>query len=441
MHHHRVQQEKKRLNQDIEKLKSLHKQYELKYQELSNKYEAAMKEKMLLKLERDRLFTKTEALQKSLQVAEEKIIKDTNETPKLDLSKEKELRSPKLQQERKKGKIKLTPFPPDERPNPYATLPIEPVNYKSAVNYKTFPAHLMAISCLAMHPKKSIVATGSDDFSWKIWTVPQGDLIMSAEGHKSWISGLSFHPKGSHIVSASGDCTIKVWDFINANCMHTFTEHKQPVWSVAFHDTGDFILSGSMDHTAKLIDLNALKTRNTFRGHVDSINHVGFQPYSNIFTTSSADKTLSLWDMKSGLCIQTFYGHLNSINHAAFSLRGDVLSSCDADGIVKVWDVRMVKERFYYNFYIFLFILFNRGQYDIGSFSANSLAFDKSGQTIAVASDEGLIKLINEPKGILEDKGLAGHEDAVQDVIFDYSQGSKMLISCGSDSSFRVFQP
>ena len=76
MHHHRVQQEKKRLNQDIEKLKSLHKQYELKYQELSNKYEAAMKEKMLLKLERDRLFTKTEALQKSLQVAEEKIIKD-----------------------------------------------------------------------------------------------------------------------------------------------------------------------------------------------------------------------------------------------------------------------------------------------------------------------------------------------------------------------------
>ena len=68
MHHHRVQQEKKKLNNDIEKLKNLHKQYEAKYQELSTKYEAAMKEKMLLKLERDRLATKTDALQKSLQL-------------------------------------------------------------------------------------------------------------------------------------------------------------------------------------------------------------------------------------------------------------------------------------------------------------------------------------------------------------------------------------
>ena len=67
MHHHRVQQEKKKLNLDIEKLNNLHKQYELKYQELSQKYEAAMKEKMLLKLERDRLLNRAEALQKSLQ--------------------------------------------------------------------------------------------------------------------------------------------------------------------------------------------------------------------------------------------------------------------------------------------------------------------------------------------------------------------------------------
>ena len=67
MHHHRVQQEKKKLNKDIDKLKGVHKQYESKYQELSRKYEVAMKEKMLLKLERDRLQTKADALQKSIK--------------------------------------------------------------------------------------------------------------------------------------------------------------------------------------------------------------------------------------------------------------------------------------------------------------------------------------------------------------------------------------
>ena len=67
MHHHRVQQEKLKLNKDIDKLKELHKQYESKYQDLSNKYEAAMKEKMLLKLEKDRLVAKSSALQKTVE--------------------------------------------------------------------------------------------------------------------------------------------------------------------------------------------------------------------------------------------------------------------------------------------------------------------------------------------------------------------------------------
>jgi hypothetical protein len=78
MHHHRVQQEKEKLNKDIEKLKSLHTVYEQKYQELSTKYEAAMKEKMLVRLERDRLHAKTEALNKTLQTMEDKITRDDN---------------------------------------------------------------------------------------------------------------------------------------------------------------------------------------------------------------------------------------------------------------------------------------------------------------------------------------------------------------------------
>lgn len=91
---------------------------------------------------------------------------------------------------------------------------------------------MMAVSSLEMHPKKSIVATASDDFTWKIWTLPQGELIMSGEGHRDWVSGIDFHPKGTHLATSSGDCTVKVWDFINASCTHTFKDHIQPVWGV-----------------------------------------------------------------------------------------------------------------------------------------------------------------------------------------------------------------
>lgn len=86
---------------------------------------------------------------------------------------------------------------------------------------------------------------------------------------------------------------------------------------------------------------------------------------------------------------------------------------------------------------VFSSILNHRGQYDTGPYSANSVAFDKTGTIIAVATDEGFVKIINDSKNAIEGK-LQGHEDAVQDVVFDYN--SKMIVSAGADSTFRIFQ-
>ena len=48
---------------------------------------------------------------------------------------------------------------------------------------------------VALHPTKSILATGSDDHTWRIWAIPNGEHIMTGEGHDDWISSVQFHPK------------------------------------------------------------------------------------------------------------------------------------------------------------------------------------------------------------------------------------------------------
>jgi WD40 repeat protein len=60
---------------------------------------------------------------------------------------------------------------------------------------KTFKGHLMSVSNVAIHPKKPIVATASDDCTWKMWSLPEGEIIMSGDGHKDWVAGVNFHPK------------------------------------------------------------------------------------------------------------------------------------------------------------------------------------------------------------------------------------------------------
>ena len=70
MHHKRVVQEKNKLISDIKRLKKHYENYEPTLKQLQHKYEIAMKEKMLTKLERDRLATKVGNLESTLKLLE-----------------------------------------------------------------------------------------------------------------------------------------------------------------------------------------------------------------------------------------------------------------------------------------------------------------------------------------------------------------------------------
>ena len=127
-----------------------------------------------------------------------------------------------------------SPSPHPAPQNRFAKLAFDPLNLSSFQLGKTFRGHQNAVAALAFHPKKQIIATASDDLTWKMWSVPNGDLIMSGDGHSSWLSGIDFHPMGTHLATSSGDSTVKLWDFVSASCSHTFKEHTQAVWSVAW---------------------------------------------------------------------------------------------------------------------------------------------------------------------------------------------------------------
>lgn len=87
---------------------------------------------------------------------------------------------------------------------------------------KTFKGHLASVSSLAYHPKKHVLATGSDDTTFKLWGMPNGDIIMAGEGHEDWIGEVQFNPNGTQLATCSGDGTIKIWDFLSSQCVATY---------------------------------------------------------------------------------------------------------------------------------------------------------------------------------------------------------------------------
>ena len=412
MNHNRVVQEKNILVTDLKRLKNHMKAYEPAIDELKRKYELMIREKMLIKLERDRLKLRVKVLDDQVshltQLSTQdntspSIIKDKNRSATLKVRKQ-------------------AIFPLEETIiNPYTNLEFDVAEVNNFLLKKSFKGHLNSVSTIAFHPKKPIFATGSDDEVWKLWTLSDCELVMSGEGHKGWLSGLHFHPHGSHLATSSGDSTVKIWEFAQARCSTTFTEHTQAVWGCEFHYAGDYLATCSMDHTIKIWDLIANKCRQTLRGHVDSVNAICWQPYSSNVCSASGDKTVSIWDGRTGLCVQTLYGHTNSCNHVAMTNQGNTIVSCDADGIIKAWDVRMVSEL---------------GTIETGQYPINKLSIDRGGHRVVGASDDGTIKVINLDNFTLMNS-LTGHDGPVQSVAF--SPNDAYFVSGSSDCTFKIW--
>ncbi|XP_042302588.1 sperm-associated antigen 16 protein isoform X1 [Sceloporus undulatus] len=448
MHHKRVVQEKNRLINDIKRLKAHYASYEPMLRQLKEKYETLLREKVLTSLERDRAVGQITGLQATLQSLEcgsnihipvSRAGHRCEREDKLEGPSQKALREAKEQKvhtgvnpydpakdpTKQMGKRfpKDSEFPEDIQVNPYLARARECVRPLKSGVYRlsnTLKVHDLAVSCLALHPRKDIVVTGSDDRLWKMWAFPNGNIIMKGEGHTDWLSGCCFHPSGTKLATSSGDTTVRIWDFAKGGCILTLEGHSHAAWDCSWHSCGDFVASASMDKTSKVWDLNSERCRYTLRGHKDSVNSIEFLPFSNIILTSSADKTLSLWDARTGLCAQTFCGHLHSCNHATFNMKGDTIVSCDSYGVLKLWDIRkglpMVS-------------------IDAGPHPGNHVTFDPSGRIVALASNDGTVKTLELKSGQLS--SLLGHEDEVQSVTFDHK--AEHLLSGGSDGTVRIW--
>ncbi|GAA6086459.1 sperm-associated antigen 16 protein [Tachysurus ichikawai] len=418
LQHKRVVQEKNRLIEDIRRLKKHYESYGPALRQLNEKYQTALREKMLVSIERDRVSSQVQNLDSALCSSQKGGTKPSvDEMATSDLAKcqAKNATSKHLKDSEFPARTRINPFLPHIK-----ALFAQSTKTSGFSLTKSIKAHTMAVSYLAIHPRKLLIATASDDHLWRLWGIRDGEMIMTGEGHTDWLSSCSFHPSGHYLATTSGDTTVRIWDFAKSCCVLTLEGHTHATWGCSFHSCGDFVASCSMDNTAKVWDLYSERCRYTLRGHIDSVNSISFVPFSNILLTCSADKTISLWDARAGLCAQTFYGHRHSCNSATFNALGDTIASCDSYGIVKLWDVRNISAL---------------ATVDTGPHPSNQVAFSPNGQTLAVASNDHEVKLVE--LASLHVSSLLGHNDAVESVIFDHK--GEHLLSAGYDGEIFIW--
>jgi hypothetical protein len=100
-----------------------------------------------------------------------------------------------------------------------------------------------------------LLASGSDDRTIKLWSLPDGVLMNTLQGHSSAVKAVARGVDGKLLVSGGDDMTIKLWSLPDGVLLKTLQLRPSAVSALALSEDGKLLVSGSKDGTAKLWSL------------------------------------------------------------------------------------------------------------------------------------------------------------------------------------------
>ncbi|KAF3260565.1 hypothetical protein TWF192_009846 [Orbilia oligospora] len=205
-------------------------------------------------------------------------------------------------------------------------------------------------SALLFAPKKSVLKSIFDPRD----IIPEVELTRSSivqeqwsavlqtlEGHTDSVESLAFSANGGLLASGSRDYTIRIWDVATGAVLHVFRGHQDVVQNIIFYtvDGDEFVASASGDRTVKFWSVATGVLVQTLV-HRDHVRALAFTKHGNttVLASGSWDGQVRTWDVTDGASVRVLEGHKEGLITVAFSGDGKMLASGSTDETARIWD-------------------------------------------------------------------------------------------------------
>ena len=208
----------------------------------------------------------------------------------------------------------------------------------------TLRGHTAALSAAAFSADGSLLVTGSDDHSLRIWDGKTGQPLRQIEGHRDSIRAVTFSPDGRRLLSGGADRSARLFDAVQASPLHALGGQVGSVRTVLFSPDGTQALTVDSGDRAWLWNsssgqLLAALAKATQKSHTA----MAFSPDST--RIASAGDELRIYDAQTGQSLLSLDGsgseRTEIMTAIAFSPDGTFLASGTQSGAIKLWDVHL----------------------------------------------------------------------------------------------------
>ncbi|XP_071725893.1 protein SPA1-RELATED 4 isoform X2 [Rutidosis leptorrhynchoides] len=174
---------------------------------------------------------------------------------------------------------------------------------------------------------KGQIASSNFEGVVQIWDVTRNQVYMELKEHERRVWSVDFSSANPTLLaSGSDDGSVKLWNINQGTSVGTI-KTKANVCCVQFpSDSSNCLAFGSADHRIYYYDLrNPSVPLFTLVGHNKTVSYVKFVDSSTL-VSSSTDNTLKLWDLSESTShiidspIQSFTGHMNVKNFVGLSV-------------------------------------------------------------------------------------------------------------------------
>ncbi|MDP1678667.1 MAG: TIR domain-containing protein [Candidatus Nitrotoga sp.] len=298
--------------------------------------------------------------------------------------------------------------------------------------------HAKEVRSIAFSHDSKYLATASYDNIVRLWNI-QTRESKDFVGHSGKVRAIAFSPDGQWLASGGEDNTLIIWDIDTQKSIRRFTDHTAKIWGVSFSPDGKILATASSDKTARIWNLENIKQdiKPRVLKHNDKVTGVSFSPDGELLATSSSDSTVRIWSASKNHIYTVLAEHASSIWAITFSPDGRLLATTSNDGETKVWERKRNLDTYEKNKEQNSDVLHDGG---IDSFTplfnfvsqgrgvGVAFGYDKFKRILAIASDDGTVRLWNmEPR--LELLALEGHHDQVWDVAFTIDGNHLVTVS------------